>query len=67
MKKENNNRKYPGERGPRPDLAKLKREEAVERQEAYKKLSTEEKLALLDARLGKGAGAKAQRAALAEK
>ena len=61
MPKLNNNRKFPHQPGPRPDLAKIKRQEAVERQEAYDKLSVQEKIDLLDRRLGKGVGATKQR------
>lgn len=55
-KKENNIRKHPGESGPRPDKASFKREEAIERQTTYDKLSVEEKLSKLPAN-----GAKKQR------
>ena len=60
-----NNRRYPGIKGRRPDQAKFRRDEAKERQEAFSKLSNEDKLALLDRRLGVGLGAKKQRARLA--
>lgn len=62
--KANNDRKFPGERGPRADLAKIRREEAASRQEAYNKLSAKEKLEKLDEKLGVGVGAKKQRAKL---
>lgn len=66
MKKENNNRKFPGERASRfrPDNAKFRREEAAKRQADYDKLSIKEKLAKLDAKLGPGQGAERQRAKL---
>lgn len=59
--KENNKRLYPGEKGPRPDLAKLKREEAIQRNDDYAKLSVKKKLELLDDKFGKGKGAVHQR------
>lgn len=46
---------------PRNDGKSIRQEEAVQRQEAYNKLSNEEKIALLDKRLGKDVGAKKQR------
>jgi hypothetical protein len=64
MKKENNNRRYPGESRPRPDNAKFRREEAAKRQADYDKLSIEQKLAKLDEKLGPGQGAERQRARL---
>jgi hypothetical protein len=63
-KKLNNNRKYPDGTSPRPDLSKVRREEAKERQENYSKLTVEQKLAAIDAKLGMGIGAKKQRARL---
>jgi hypothetical protein len=63
-KKENNDRRNPGVRGVRPDNKKHKRAEAAERQAAYDALSTAQKLALLDRKLGAGVGAKKQRAKL---
>jgi hypothetical protein len=60
MKRENNNRKYPGESGARPDNAKFRREEAIERQVYYDNLSIEDKIA----KLGKHVAMK-QRAKLA--
>lgn len=60
-----NDRRYPGAKFPRPDNYKFRQEEAAERQAAYSKLSAKEKIALLDARLGKGIGAAKQRAKLA--
>ena len=44
----------------------IKREEAQERQAAYSKLTPQQKIAALDARLGKGVGAVKQRARLQE-
>ena len=63
MKRTNSSRRHSGG-GPRPDLKELKHKEAVERQEAYTALSLADKIALLDRRLGKGQGAKKQRAKL---
>lgn len=62
MSKENNRRKFPDGSSPRPDLSKIKKEEAIERQTYYNTLSIEEKIARLDDKLGKGIGAKKQRA-----
>lgn len=47
MSKDNNVRKYPGESGPRPDHAKLRKDEAIQRQHDYNALSIEEKIARL--------------------
>jgi hypothetical protein len=58
-------RRNPGCNGRRPDNKKIKREEAIERQAYFAGLSTEQKIALLDSRLGVGIGAKKQRAKLA--
>lgn len=63
-KKQNNDRKFSGP-GPRPDNTPHKRTEAAERQAAYDALSSKEKIALLDNRLGKGVGAEKQRARIA--
>jgi hypothetical protein len=57
-------RRNPGCNGRRPDNKKHKREEAIERQAFFAGLSTEQKIALLDSRLGVGLGAKKQRAKL---
>lgn len=66
MAKTDNDRKFPGESGPRPDHAAFKRKEAAERQEAYDKLTVNEKLARLDAMFGKEKGATNERARLAK-
>lgn len=67
MKRANNIRKFHGSSSHRPDKGRWRREEAKERQAAYDKLSTQEKIALMDRRLGVGIGGKKQRAKLAEK
>lgn len=64
MKRTNNNRRYTGTSQHRPDNLKFRREEAIERQAAYDKLSNTEKIAMLDRKFGVGAGAKKQRARL---
>lgn len=64
MSKLNNIRKFPGERGARPDNAKFRREEAAQRQAEYDKLTIKQKLAKLDEKLGPGQGAERQRARL---
>ena len=66
-RKQNNDRRFPGVKGRRPDNKKFKREEAATRAEAYSKLSADEKLAQLDDKLGKDQGAAKQRARLAKK
>lgn len=65
--KKSNIRKHPGCRGPRPDLFKLKKKEAEERQTDYDKLSTEEKICRLDQKFGQEQGAKKEREKLAQK
>ena len=55
-KKENNVRRHPGKRGPRPDLAEVKAKEAAERNAAWRALSSKEQLAILDARQKAGKG-----------
>lgn len=50
----------------RPDREGTRFVQAQERQEAYDALSTLDKIALLDRRLGAGKGAKKQRARLAK-
>ena len=62
--KQNKARRWTGG-GPRPDLNATKRSEAVERNEALSALSAQKKLSELDRRLGKGVGAKRQRARVA--
>ena len=57
-----NNRRYPGIKGIRPDNKEHKRAEAKERLAAWDKLSPQDKMNLLDARLGKDIGAAKQRA-----
>lgn len=61
--KQNKARKFKGG-GPRPDLSSAKRSEAVERNEHWSGLSAQKQLAELDRRLGKGVGARKQRARL---
>lgn len=62
--KQNKARRHVGG-GPRPDHAADKRAEAVERNAAWAELSPQKQLAELDRRLGKGQGARKQRARLA--
>ena len=57
-------RMFQGVTGRRPDNKKIRIDEAKERQEAWAKLGLKGQLTALDARLGKGAGAKRQRARL---
>lgn len=64
MAKSNNTRRYPNGFGKRPDLTSLKKEDAKERQDHYDTLTVEQKIEKLDAKLGKGVGAKKQRAQL---
>lgn len=47
IKGRKNHRHHPGIKGRRPDHAKFRREEAVERQTVYNLLTTEQKLAQL--------------------
>ena len=65
--KDNSQRRYPGMGGRRhnPVNIKARRAEALERHVVWSALSLHEKLAVLDRRLGKGAGAVKQRARLA--
>jgi hypothetical protein len=65
MAKTNKARKFHGG-GRRPDNTKFKQEEAIERQAAYDALTTAQKVARLDQKLGIGIGAKKQRAKLAK-
>ncbi|GAF96078.1 unnamed protein product [marine sediment metagenome] len=46
---------------------KVRREEAEERQKKHEKLSVDEKIGKLDKNLGKGIGARKERAKLAKK
>lgn len=59
--KSDNNRKYPGEHGPRPDHNEWKRKQALEQQATWRKLTPTQQLAELDKRLGRGEGAQKQR------
>jgi hypothetical protein len=52
-KKDNSKRKFPGERGPSPQFAKIKREEAAKRKEKYDSLSIEAKIIDLNEKLDK--------------
>lgn len=61
--KDNSKRKFSGG-GPRPDRNDQKRSEAAERDKAWRRLSPEDQLASLNARLGKDVGATKQRARL---
>jgi hypothetical protein len=61
-----NDRRYPNCKSPRPDKYKFRQEEAAERLAAWRALSTSDKIALLDRRLGAGIGATKQRSALQE-
>jgi hypothetical protein len=56
MRREKNDRRYPGVRGKRPDLKKLKQSEAKERQSFYDSLSIKEKLEHLTRQLVKAGG-----------
>lgn len=57
-------RKYPGANSPAPHNYKFRCEEGAERLAAYTALSVQERIDLLDRRLGKGVGAVKQRARL---
>ena len=63
--KENNNRRYPDANHQPKHKAKLRKEESLERQVAYDKLTVEQKIKRLDDTLGVGLGATKQRARLA--
>lgn len=65
--KKNNNRKFPGIRGRRPDLKAYRKEEADKNILAWRKLSPQEQIAALDERLGVGVGAVKQRARILKK
>lgn len=62
--KRKNHRKYPGVRGVRPDLKKIRQEESQERLKGWQSLSYQDQLSALDRRLGKDMGAKKQRTRL---
>ncbi len=65
MKKENNNRRYPGENcNHRPDEAAKRRSEAQARQEKTDALTPQQRLENLDIKLGVGEGAKKERTRL---
>ena len=51
----------------RQDGKKFRQEQALERQGAYDKLTDEQKIDLLDKKLGKGVGATKQRERLTQK
>ena len=59
-------RHYTGVSGRRPDLKKIRVEEAKERLVAWQALPVAEQVSTLDRRLGEGQGAKKQRARLAK-
>ena len=61
--KDNSKRRYDGG-GPRPDNNEINASEANERNAAWAQLSPAQQLKALDERLGKGVGAKKQRARL---
>ena len=61
-KRTNNKRRFPECDGPRPDNKKIKIEEAIERTKYWVGLTPIAQLEALDNRLGKGIGAKKQRA-----
>ena len=61
--KDNSKRKFSGG-GPRPDHASDKREQAIERDKAWSRLTPQQQLDALDRRLGKDLGAARQRARL---
>jgi hypothetical protein len=64
VKKENNTRRYSGKQP--CHLSKLRITEAEDRKKDYDGLSLEQKIEALDTKLGKGVGAKKQRARLAK-
>lgn len=53
MSKENNRRKFPGGKSPRPDFTESKKTEAKERQDYYNGLSIEKKIVHLNDQLAK--------------
>jgi hypothetical protein len=66
MSKNKNSRRYSGS-GPRPDRSETKRRDADARNTTWTELSAAQQLASLDSRLGKGVGAKRQRARIASR
>ncbi len=64
-RKQNNNRRFPGIKGRRSDRKEKRQITAEVNLERWSAMTTEQKLADLDKRLGKGLGAKKQRARLA--
>lgn len=65
-KARNNSRKFPGERGPRPDLAEARRELATRLLAAVSRdMTPEARLATLDLRFGVDQGAGRERARIA--
>mgnify|MGYP001594663661 CR=1 FL=1 len=60
--KKQNKRKFPGIRGPRPDMKEFRKKTADDNVTAWRKLSPVEQISELDKRLGKGVGASKQRA-----
>ena len=64
--KDNSRRRYTGG-GPRPDNTRLKQREALERQEAWAKLTPEQQLKALDFRPGKSLRQRARIQLLIEK
>ena len=59
-----NNRKFPGSHGARPDKYDQRKEESAERTKERAERSVQQQIDLLDHRLGKGQGAKKERARL---
>ena len=60
-KRENNNRRFPDGKSPRPDKFANKVADSKSRKEDYDSLTIMQKLSMLDNKLGKGIGAKKQR------
>lgn len=65
--KKSNSRRYPGVKGPRPDHKKLHQDEAIERKAYTDTLTPQQRIEVLDRRLGKDQGAVKERARLALK
>src|SRR5579863_1074584 len=61
----NNDRKYPGANHQPCHLAKLRKDDSIERQKEYDKMTIQQKIEKLDTKLGTGVGAVKQRARLA--